>query len=292
MDELRSALELATEEELQALTEILFRPKFNPLDYLHTPDPWVVQSSSREQWLAQLEHRFRFLAADGFTVLQGKSQQVTYRQVLLEVCRHLALPLSQSHRWSISELEAEVFLHLLQRAWRQAPAHHRQRLQQDLRQQLSPLPQFQTLSPSWQATPVDLLLKGGSAAALTTLLRSWLLPQLARQLALQTARYELLRQSCRQGGKVALTQLKHRLALGAASRTLAVNTAGYGLARLLLAGLGPALWTWLLADLGWRTIATNHGRVIPAVFALAQIRLIHSLPPQDPLPCYSCSPSS
>jgi uncharacterized protein YaaW (UPF0174 family) len=225
-------------------------------------------------------------------VLQGKSQQVTYRQVLLEVCRHLELPLSQSQSWSISELEAEVFLHLLQRAWRRVPAHHRQRLQQDLRQQLSPLPQFQTLSPSWQATPVDLLLKGGSAAALTTLLRSWLLPQLAQQLALQAARYELLRQSCRQGGRIALTQVKHRLALGVASRTLAVNTAGYGLARLLLAGLGPALWTWLLADLGWRTIATNHGRVIPAVFALAQIRLIHSLPAQDPLPCYSCSPSS
>lgn len=290
MDELRSALELATEEELQALTEILFRPKFNPLDYLHTPDPWVVQSSSRQDWLDQLEARFRFLAADGFTVLQGKSQQVTYRQVLLEVCRHLQLPLAQSHHWSIGELEAEVFLHLLQRAWRQAPTHHRQQLQQEVRQQLSQLPQFQTLSPGWQANPLDLLLKGGSAAALTSL-RSWLLPQLARQLALQTARYELLRQSCRQGGNLVLTEVKNRLALGLASRSLALNTAGYGLARFLLAGLGPALWTWFLADLGWRTIATNHARVIPAVFTLAQIRLIHSLPSQDSLPCYSCSPS-
>lgn len=278
MDELRSALELATEEELQALTEILFRPKFNPLDYLHTPDPWVVQSSSRQHWLDQLESRFRFLAADGFTVLQGKSQQVTYRQVLLEVCHHLQLPLSEGQSWSIGELEAEVFLHLLQRAWRQAPAHHRLQLQQEVRQQLSQLPQFQTLSPGWQTNPVDLLLKGSSAAALTSL-RSWLLPHLARQLALQAARYELLRQSCRQGGSLALTQVKHRLALGIASRSLALNTAGYGLARLLLGGLGPALWTWFLADLGWRTIATNHSRVIPAVFTLAQIRLIHSLPP-------------
>ena len=278
MDELRSALELATEEELQALTEILFRPKFNPLDYLHTPDPWVVQSNSRQHWLDQLEARFRFLAADGFTVLQGKSQQVTYRQVLLGVCRHLQLPLAQGQSWSIGELEAEVFLHLLQRAWRQAPALHRQQFQQEVRQQLSQLPQFQALSPGWQAAPVDLLLKGGSAAALTSLLRSWLLPQLARQLALQAARYEVLRQSCRQGGSLVITQVKHRLALGLASRSLALNTAGYGLARLLLGGLGPALWTWLLADLGWRTIATNYGRVIPAVFTLAQIRLIHSLP--------------
>jgi uncharacterized protein YaaW (UPF0174 family) len=278
VDELRSALELATEEELQALTEILFRPKFNPLDYLHTPDPWVVQSNSRQHWLDQLEARFRFLAADGFTVLQGKSQQVTYRQVLLGVCRHLKLPLAQGQSWSIGALEAEVFLHLLQRAWRQAPAHHRQQLQQEVRQQLSQLPQFQALTPGWQAAPVDLLLKGGSAAALTSLLRSWLLPQLARQLALQAARYEVLRQSCRQGSNLVLTQVKHRLALGLASRSLALNTAGYGLARFLLGGLGPALWTWFLADLGWRTIATNYGRVIPAVFTVAQIRLIHSLP--------------
>ncbi|MFM7326657.1 MAG: YaaW family protein [Nodosilinea sp.] len=278
MDELRSALELATEEELQALTEILFRPKFNPLDYLHTPDPWVVQSNSRQHWLDQLEARFRFLAADGFTVLQGKSQQVTYRQVLLGVCRHLQLPLAQGQSWSIGALEAEVFLHLLQRAWRQAPAQHRQQLQQEVRQQLSQLPQFQALTPGWQAAPVDLLLKGGSAAALTSLLRSWLLPQLARQLALQAARYEVLRQSCRQGSNLVLTQVKHRLALGLASRSLALNTAGYGLARFLLGGLGPALWTWFLADLGWRTIATNYGRVIPAVFTLAQSRLIHSLP--------------
>lgn len=39
MNELRAALELATEEELQDLTEILFRRRLNPLDYLTTPIP-------------------------------------------------------------------------------------------------------------------------------------------------------------------------------------------------------------------------------------------------------------
>ena len=38
-----SALELATDEELQALTELLFRPKFNPLDYFNGLDPAAVQ---------------------------------------------------------------------------------------------------------------------------------------------------------------------------------------------------------------------------------------------------------
>ena len=67
MDELRAALELATEDELQDLTEILFRPKFNPIDYMNASDPLVVQSQERTVWLNALEDRFRFLAADGVT---------------------------------------------------------------------------------------------------------------------------------------------------------------------------------------------------------------------------------
>lgn len=61
MDELRSALELATEEELMQLTDILFRRRFNPLDYVQTPDPIEVQSQDREAWLDAIEERFRFL---------------------------------------------------------------------------------------------------------------------------------------------------------------------------------------------------------------------------------------
>jgi uncharacterized protein YaaW (UPF0174 family) len=41
----------------------------------------------------------------------------------------------------------------------------------------------------------------------------------------------------------------------------------------VFAAVGPLLWAWLFADIGWRAIATNYGRIIPAVFALAQIRL-------------------
>ncbi|HBE17795.1 MAG TPA: hypothetical protein DDW51_09305, partial [Cyanobacteria bacterium UBA11367] len=51
LDELRSALELATEEELQQLTEILFRRRFNPLDYLQTPNLIEIQSRDRKTWL-------------------------------------------------------------------------------------------------------------------------------------------------------------------------------------------------------------------------------------------------
>lgn len=55
MDELRAALELATEDELQDLTAILFSRKFNPLDYVQTPEPIEVQSQDRKAWLDALE---------------------------------------------------------------------------------------------------------------------------------------------------------------------------------------------------------------------------------------------
>ncbi len=85
MDELRSALELATEDELQQLTQILFSRKFNPLDYLKTPEPIAVQGQDLSLWLDSLEERFRYLAADGFTVLRGKTQTFSYRETLIRV---------------------------------------------------------------------------------------------------------------------------------------------------------------------------------------------------------------
>jgi uncharacterized protein YaaW (UPF0174 family) len=55
---------------------------------------------------------------------------------------------------------------------------------------------------------------------------------------------------------------------------MALNAARYAAVRSFFAILGPAMWAWFFADLGWRAIATNHGRIIPVVFTLAQIRLI------------------
>ncbi len=283
MDELRSALDLATEEELQALTEMLFRPKFNPLDYLNRLDPLEVQSGSRQQWLDRLEQRFRFLAADGFTVLHGQSQAMTYRQTLIQVCRYLRLPYAEA--WPTEDLEAEVFLHLIELAWQKLPPGERQQVQRDLQKTLVQSPQFQTLPKALQANPTGLLVKGGSALAVSSLLRPWLLHHLSRQVLIQVARYEVAKQTLVRGGGTALAQIQSRVALGMASRGVAVNAARYGATRTLLAWLGPALWAWFFADLGWRTIATNYGRVIPVVFTLAQIRLSRSLSEWESAPC-------
>jgi uncharacterized protein YaaW (UPF0174 family) len=274
VDELRSALELATDDELQALTDMLFRPRFNPIDYLQQIDPLVVQSGPRHQWLDRIEQRFRFLAADGLTVINGQSQRVTYRQALIQVCHYLKVPYAVA--WSTDELEAEVFLHLLRSNLSKLPQAERDRLQQSLQQSLARSAKFQALPLAFQANPLGILAKGSGVVAVSAVIQPWLLHQIARQMALQVARYEVARQAAVKGGGTVIAQIHQRVALRMASRGVAASAARYGATKAVFSVLGPALWGWFLADLGWRAVATNYGRVIPVVFTLAQIRLTRS----------------
>jgi len=274
LDELRAALELATQEELQQLTEILFRRKFNPLDYVHTPEPLDVQSQDRQDWLDTIEQRFRFLAADGMTVLQRRTNQVTYRQALIQVCRYLKIPYSKT--LSTTDLEAEIFLNLLGRAWKKLPATERQTLTVRVQQSLAKSDLSQPLPLSVQRDPLGLLVKGGSALAVSSILQPMLLQQIAREFALHFAAYQVAKQTLIDGGAVAATSLQNYVAIQTAQRSMAISAARYELVQGILACLGPVLWTWFFADLGWRTIATNYSRIIPTIFALAQIRLTRS----------------
>jgi len=271
VDELRTALELATEDELQALTELLFRPKLNPLDYLCNPDPLDIQRGDRRVWLDQLEARFRYLAADGVTVLRGASDRLSYRQALMQTCHHLRIPYRDD--FSTTDLEAEVFLHVMEKAWPKLPRRDQQALQQRVRQSIVGSEEFQSLPLPLQRNPLGLLVKGGSAIAVSAVLRPWLLQQIARQFALQMARQQVARQTLARGGLTIAGQIQGRVAVTMASRGMAVNAARYTATRSFFAVLGPAMWAWFFADLGWRAIATNHSRIVPAVFTLAQIRL-------------------
>jgi uncharacterized protein YaaW (UPF0174 family) len=259
MDELRVALELATEDELQDLTEILFRKKFNPLDYLQRLDPLQVQSHSRTQWLEAIEERFRFLAADGMTVLRGESQGITYRHVLIQVCRYLKIRFSPS--LSTPDLEAEIFLTLIQRSWEKMPSGDKRALIERIQVALQTSAN-EPLPLNCHAEPLRLVVEGGSALALTSVVRPLVVRQIAQQLAVHFAAFQsisdlaagsLLAQTARQG--MAATALR------------------YGATRSLLAVVSSALWVGFAVDLGWRTISTNYGRIIPIIFTLAQIRL-------------------
>ena len=271
MDELRSALELATEDELQALTELLFRPKLNPFDYLYSPDPLELQSKDHQARLDTLEARFRYLAADGLTVLQGRSQQVSYRQALIQVCQYLRVAYSDT--FSTDDLEAEVFLHIMEKAWKRLPQRERQALQKRVQQSIAGSSEYQALPIPLQQNPLGLLAKGGSALAVSTVVRPWLLQQIARQFAAHLARQQIAKQALARGGLTLAGQVHNRVMASMASRGMALSAARYGAVRGAFAILGPAMWGWFFADLGWQAIATNHSRVIPVIFALAQIRL-------------------
>lgn len=274
MDELRTALELATEEELQQLTQLLFGRGINPLDYFQTPQPIDIESRDRDAWLNAIEQRFRYLAADGVTVLRGNTQQVTYRQALIKVCRYLKIPYSQ--KLSTTDLEAEVFLHLLGRACKRLPENDREALTVGMQRSLSCSKLSENLPISESENPLGLLVKGGGALAVTSIVKPILLQQLARQFAVQFAKYQVAKEALIKGGATAATQFQSYMTVNMAKRGMALSAARYGTARSVLGFLGPAIWTWFLADLGWKAISTNYGRIIPTVFALAQIRLVRS----------------
>jgi uncharacterized protein YaaW (UPF0174 family) len=120
---------------------------------------------------------------------------------------------------------------------------------------------------------VGLLIKGGSALAVSSILKPILLEQLARQFAIHFARYQVAKDTIVQGGAAAAAQFQNYLTLQTAKRGMAMNAARYGATRSVFALLGPVLWGYFFADLGWRAIATNYGRIIPTIFTLAQIRL-------------------
>lgn len=267
MDEFRDALELATDEELQELTEILFRPKFNPLDYVNMPDPIDVQSQDREDWLDAIDERFRYLAADGITVLKRQTDRVTYRQILIQVCRYLKLPYIGS--MSTTDIEAEIFLHLLNRAWKQLPVSEQKALSRQIQRSLSESTFMDQLPLSLQKNPMALVIKGGSALAVNSVVQPMLLQLIAKQFALHFARYQVAQQAALQGGAA----IQAQVAMHMARRGMTMATARYAATRATFAFVGSALWMWFIADLGWRAIATNYGRVIPIIFTLAQIRL-------------------
>ncbi|MGM3307936.1 YaaW family protein [Anabaena sp. WFMT] len=271
MDELRTVLELATEEELQDLTAILFSRKFNPLDYVHTPEPIKVQSQDRQAWLNAIEDRFRFLGADGMTVLRGRTCQVTYRQVLIQVCKYLKI--SYYHNLATVDLEAEVFLHLLGKVWKKLPEQEKQKLTVRLQSHLLKSDIKQPLPLYLQKDPLGLIFKGGSALAVTSVLQPFVLKQIAHQFAIHFATYQVAKEAAITGTQVASKQFQSYVTVKMAQQGMTMSAARYGAVRSMFALIGPMMWGWFLADLGWRAIATNYGRIIPTIFTLAQIRL-------------------
>ena len=264
MDDLRSALTLATDEELRDLTELLFQPKFNPLDYVIMPRPVQVQGYDRPRQIQVIEQRFRFLAADGLTVLTGQSHRLEYRQILRQVCRHLRIPFTSD--FETIDLEAEILLLVLQKTCRNLSPEQYRDFNQHLQQALERSDLYAQLPETTRQEPLKILLAGSSILAISSILRSGFLRQLVQQWTLQAAESFAARQVLVSG----------RGLLSLAGRRVAVNIASYSVIRSAFAMISPALWGLLVLDLGWRSIAINYNRVIPFIFSIAQIRLTRS----------------
>ncbi len=272
MDELRTALELATDDELQQLTRILFCRKFNPLDYMGTPEPLDIQSQERVEWIDSIEQRFRHLAADGLTVLQGRTQEVTYRQTIIQVCRYLKIPYSK--KLSTEDLEAELFVHLMGKAYKELPSSEQAAITVKIQKSLSNSNLTQPLPVHIQHDPMKLFLTGSSALVVSSVIQPVVLQQIARQFAIHLATYQITQQALVKGGIATAGQIQAYVTMQLAKRGMVTAAASQGVVRGMFAFLGPAMWGWFFADLGWRAISTNYGRIIPAILALAQIRLI------------------
>jgi uncharacterized protein YaaW (UPF0174 family) len=274
LDELRSVLELATEEELQQVTQILFCRKFNPLDYVQTPNPIEIQSQDWETWIDSIEKRFRYLAADGMTVLRGKTQQFSYREALIRVCHYLKIPYAK--QMATTDIEAEIFLHLIGKAWKRLPVAEQKSLMTRIGRSLARSNPSEPLLVQLKQDSLDLILKGSSAIAVNSLLKPWILKQIAQQFAIHFATYQAAKSALVRGGTAIAAEIQSRVVLQAAERGMAMSAARYGAVRTVFSFVGPVLWGWFVADLGWKAIATNYGRIIPVIFALAQIRLTRS----------------
>ena len=272
LDELRAGLALANEEELKQITQILFRRRFNPLDYWQTPEPLQIQSQDWDVWLDELDKRVRYLAADGITVLLGRTQEVSYREILVKVCHFLKIPYSK--RMMTTDIEAEIFLHLVTKAWDKLPPQEQYSLQKQIGTALATSNPPEPLPVGLQHNPLKILLKGTGIVAVSSILKSWLLKHIAKQFALHFATYQAAKIAAIKGGTTAVAGLSNQLALQAAKKGMATNAARYGATRGIFSLLGPVVWSYFVADLGWKAIATNYARVIPIVFTLAQIRLI------------------
>lgn len=64
--------------------------------------------------------------------------------------------------------------------------------------------------------------------------------------------------------------------LQASQQGLTSAAARYGLARGMLSVLGPAMWAFFAGELAVKSIGMDYGRVVRAMYTLAQVRMVRT----------------
>ncbi|KAK3224640.1 hypothetical protein Dsin_004502 [Dipteronia sinensis] len=282
--ELRIVLELATDSELYELERILFGPSyFSPLlksitnradvDYVMIEE----DLEERELFIATLESRFLFLAADARSTLRG--WRPSYKNVLLAVRKKLNIPCSS--KLSTEDLEVEIFLHLLREyaseesgifpgLWESFEASNNEsNLELGLSQWK--VQGFAALKVG-VAQLKSMMLKGGGIYTFAKVYQL-LARSLSGKVFLEAANYQIKKEVLSKGGQLAAINLESRAALLAAKQGFAGAATKYLGFRSLVTLLGPMLWGTLLADVVIQMLGTDYARVLRAIYAFAQIRI-------------------
>ncbi|KAJ4972547.1 hypothetical protein NE237_005721 [Protea cynaroides] len=285
--ELRSVLELATDSELYELERILFGPSyFSPLIKSFTngaENDYIVLGEDyeeRQYFTEILESRFLFLAADARSTLRG--WRPTYRDVLLDVRRKLRVPCSS--KLSTEDLEVEIFLHLLQ----DYSSHESGIIPCSLESsKISRSHGSLELGLSQWKVQVFAAVKVGAGELQSTFLKGGGVLTLAKifqllarglsgKLLLEAANYQIKHELVKKGGRMAALNLESRVALLAAKQGFAGAASRYLGLRSMMMLLGPMLWGTLLADVVIQMLGTDYARILRAIYAFAQIRIIRT----------------
>ncbi|EFJ26484.1 hypothetical protein SELMODRAFT_97348, partial [Selaginella moellendorffii] len=235
----------------------------------------------RDDLLERLESRLLFLAADAKSTVTGRRPR--YRDVLLQVRQKLKIPCSL--KLPTEDLEAEIFLFLLQQSPRQAIMLFLPLLTFFFQIDDDPSDAETSQSGSWRKNLaaalklggrelVSAVFKGGSALTMSTLQRL-MAKELSGKMLVEAARYQLAREALKKalGGQLVATKLESRVTMLAARQLLAGAAARYITIRSTMMLLGPILWGTFIADVVVTALGPDYLRVVRAIYALAQIRL-------------------
>ncbi|XP_012469105.1 uncharacterized protein LOC105787237 isoform X3 [Gossypium raimondii] len=282
--ELRVVLELATDEELYELQRILFGPSyFSPLlkSILNKDDveDMMIEENveERDAFIAGLESRFLFLAADARSTLRG--WRPSYRNVLLSVRKKLNIPCSS--KLSTEDLEAEIFLHLLRNYSSEESGtfpglwehNNISNIQNSLELGLSQWKVQVLAAGKVGATEFQsMVLKGGGIVTLAKLYQL-LTKKLSGKVFLEAANYLMKKEALKKGGQVVATSVESRAALLAAKQGFAGATSRYVGLRSMMNLLGPLFWGTFLADVVIQMLGTDYARILRAIYGFAQIRI-------------------
>ncbi|XP_073100465.1 uncharacterized protein [Elaeis guineensis] len=238
--ELRPVLELATDDELYELQNILFGPSyFSPLlksitsrrDADFATDGEAIEG--REDFIAHLESRFLYLAADARSTLRNEMGPVSFPWDDTKISNgHGSLEVGLS-QWKVHTFSALRF--------------GAKQLQQ-------------------------IFLKGGGMLTVTKIYEM-VAQNLSGKMLLEAANYEIKHEIIKRGGQLAAVSLESRAAALAARQGLCRAATQYLGLRSLMMLLGPLMWGTFLADIVIQMLGTDYARILRAIYAFAQIRL-------------------